>query len=52
MEVVFTARLTSGPMALDEREVLAAGLFQPDALPPGLLPSHRELIRLALLEAS
>ncbi len=52
MEVVFTAHLTSGPTALDEREVLAAGLFQPDALPPGLLRSHRELIRLALLEAS
>jgi 8-oxo-dGTP diphosphatase len=50
VEVVFTARLAAGPTALDESEVLAAGLFSPDALPPGLLRSHRELIVLALAE--
>jgi len=30
--------------------VLAADLFSPDALPAGLLLSHRELIALALAE--
>ncbi len=52
IEAVFTARLTGGPAVLDEREVLAAELFHPDALPPGLLRSHRELIRLALSETA
>ena len=47
IEVVFTARLIAGVTRLDEREVLAAALFPPDALPPGLLRSHRELIRAA-----
>ena len=48
IEVVFTARLTGGPTRLDAREVLAAELFPPDALPAGLLRSHRELIRAAV----
>src|SRR5215831_18850909 len=48
VEVVYTARLTSPPVRLDRREVLAADLFPPDALPDGLLRSHRELIALAL----
>lgn len=48
IEVVYTARLAGGAVRLDEREVLAADLFPPDALPPGLLRSHRELIALAL----
>jgi ADP-ribose pyrophosphatase YjhB (NUDIX family) len=47
VEVVYTARLTTGPQRLDSREVLAADLFSPDALPPGLLRTHRDLIRLA-----
>jgi len=51
VEVVFTARLAGGPTELDGREVLAAGLFAPDALPSGLLRAHRELIRLALEHA-
>jgi ADP-ribose pyrophosphatase YjhB (NUDIX family) len=51
VEVVFTARLVAGPAGLDESEVLAADLFPPDALPPGLLRSHHELIQLALATA-
>ncbi|HXM57162.1 MAG TPA: NUDIX domain-containing protein [Candidatus Dormibacteraeota bacterium] len=48
VEVVFTARLAGGDLRLDSREVLAAQLFAPDALPPGLLRSHRELIAQAV----
>jgi 8-oxo-dGTP diphosphatase len=48
IEVVFVGRLAGGPARLDSREVLAAGFFAPDALPAGLLPGHRELIRLAV----
>src|SRR5262249_20319194 len=52
IEVVFRARLVSGPHDLDVREVLEAGLFPPDALPAGLLRGHRELIRQALEQAA
>jgi 8-oxo-dGTP diphosphatase len=45
VEVVYTARLAGGDLRLDGREVLAADLFPPEALPAGLLRSHRELIR-------
>ena len=48
VEVVYTARLAGGDLRLDEREVLAADLFPPDALPPGLLRTHRDLIREAI----
>src|SRR5215469_10921878 len=48
VEVVFTARLAEGIRQLDRREVLAADLFSPEALPDGLLRTHRELIRLAV----
>ena len=47
MEVVFTARLAGGRFERDEREVLEARFFDPDALPEGLLVSHRALIRQA-----
>jgi 8-oxo-dGTP diphosphatase len=50
IEVVYTARLAGGELRLDEREVLAAGLFAPGELPAGVLGSHRELIALALAE--
>lgn len=48
VEVVYTARLAAGVTDLDRREVLAADLFPPDALPAGLLRDHRRLIALAL----
>jgi 8-oxo-dGTP diphosphatase len=49
IEVAFAGRLADGgPPRLDEREVLAAELFAPDALPDGLLASHVELIRQAI----
>lgn len=44
LEVSFEARLTGGVLSLDQKEVSAAAFFSRDALPPGLLPSHRELI--------
>lgn len=31
-------------MRLDPREILDAGWYAPDRLPPGLIASHRELI--------
>jgi 8-oxo-dGTP diphosphatase len=48
VEVVFTARLAAGITRLDRREVLAADLFRPEALPAGLLRAHRELIARAV----
>ncbi len=48
IDVFFSARLVSGPAELDPREVLAAELFSPDALPPGLLHAHHELIHIAI----
>jgi 8-oxo-dGTP diphosphatase len=48
VEVIYTARLAGGPTRLDAGEVLEAGLFPPDALPPGTLRTHRELIRQAV----
>jgi 8-oxo-dGTP diphosphatase len=51
IEVVFAGHLAGGPPRLDDREVLAAELFAPDALPAGLLKSHHELIRQAVEQA-
>jgi len=48
VEVAFAGRLAGGPARLDAREVLAAELFPPDALPEGILRAHRELIAEAL----
>jgi ADP-ribose pyrophosphatase YjhB (NUDIX family) len=48
VEVVFTARLAGNVTELDRREVLAAELFRPEALPSGLLRDHRRLIALAV----
>jgi ADP-ribose pyrophosphatase YjhB (NUDIX family) len=48
VEVIFTARLAGAITALDPGEVLAADLFPTDALPSGLLRSHRELIAMAV----
>jgi ADP-ribose pyrophosphatase YjhB (NUDIX family) len=50
VEVIFTARLAAGITRLDRREVLAADFFSPEALPEGVLRTHRELIRLAVDE--
>jgi 8-oxo-dGTP diphosphatase len=47
LEVFFSARLADGLRELDPGEVLAADLFPVDALPPGLLGGHRELIEQA-----
>ena len=48
LEVVFSARLAGDLRELDPREVLAAGFFPVDALPPGLLAGQRELIEQAV----
>lgn len=47
LEATFLARLSGGTLKLDPREVLEARFFAPDALPDGLLRSHRALIALA-----
>jgi 8-oxo-dGTP diphosphatase len=44
VEVFYSARLTGGLRRLDPAEVLAAEFFPVDALPPGLLRTHRSLI--------
>lgn len=48
IEVFFAARLTGGELRLDPAEVLEAGFFSPDALPAGVLATHRRLIQRAL----
>ncbi len=50
LEVAFTARLAGGSFERDEREVLEARFVDPDALPEGVLSSHRALIRQACAE--
>ena len=47
IEIVFTARLAGGTFELDDREVLDAKFFSPEALPEGLLASHIKLIQQA-----
>ncbi|HKF76023.1 MAG TPA: NUDIX domain-containing protein [Candidatus Dormibacteraeota bacterium] len=49
-EAVFSARLLPGQPRPDGREVLAAGLFEVDALPAGLLRSHRAFVELVARE--
>ncbi|MEZ0115140.1 8-oxo-dGTP diphosphatase [Catenulispora sp. EB89] len=43
-EVAFLAEFVGGTYRPDPKEVLDAQFFEIDALPDGLLPSHRELI--------
>jgi 8-oxo-dGTP diphosphatase len=47
LEVLAEAHIVGGGEMLDEREVLEARFFSPDALPPGLLDSHKDLIEIA-----
>ncbi|QBD75279.1 NUDIX domain-containing protein [Ktedonosporobacter rubrisoli] len=48
LEVSFVGRLIGGELCLDPKEISEARFFDFDQLPEGLLPSHRELIALAL----
>jgi 8-oxo-dGTP diphosphatase len=43
-EAVFLGEFIGGTYRPDPKEVLDAGFFELDALPDGLLPSHRKLI--------
>lgn len=47
LEVSFLGHLSGGTLQLDSREVIEARFFSQDALPEGLLLSHREIIELA-----
>lgn len=47
MEVAFRARIVGGTARVDPKEVLEARFFEPDALPEGLLATHRELVAIA-----
>lgn len=47
LEVSFQGHLSGGTLQLDPNEVIEARFFPPDALPEGLLPSHRQIIALA-----
>jgi len=48
IEATYRGRITGGELHTDPREIIQAAYFPPDNLPEGLLPSHRELISLAL----
>jgi len=48
LEVSYLGRITGGQRSLDQREILNASFFPVDALPDGLLRSHRDIIRTAL----
>ena len=47
LEVSFLGKLHGGTLQLDPREIIAAQFFSKDALPEGLLSSHRDIIALA-----
>ncbi|SRR5579875_106393 len=47
LEVSFLGKLCGGTIQLDPKEVIDAQFFAKDALPEGLLRSHREIIELA-----
>ena len=49
LEVHFAASIMSGDLTLDRREIIEARFFAPNALPDGLMPSHRETVALAAL---
>jgi len=44
LEAHFAAAIAGGEMALDQREILEARFFPPNALPDGLLAAHRETV--------
>ncbi|WP_338255413.1 NUDIX domain-containing protein [Dictyobacter halimunensis] len=48
VEASYRGTFLGGQLRLDEREVLEARFFRPDELPPSLLPSQREIIKLSL----
>jgi ADP-ribose pyrophosphatase YjhB (NUDIX family) len=47
VEASYRGKFVGGVERLDRREILEARFFKRDELPVGILPSHRELIRLA-----
>ncbi len=50
LEVSYVGYLEGGALQVDPKEVMEAKFFPHDALPEGLLPSHRDIIRLAFSE--
>ncbi len=50
LEMSFVGYLKGGTFRLDPKEVIEARFFSVEELPPGLLPSHREIIALAFAE--
>lgn len=47
LEILAEARIVGGEKVLDKREVLEAHFFWPDGLPPDMLDSHRDLVKVA-----
>jgi 8-oxo-dGTP diphosphatase len=47
IEASYLGHLAGGDLRLDSKEVIEAQFFSRDALPKGLLPSHRDIITLA-----
>lgn len=50
LEVSYLGTITGGVCRLDPKEVIEARFFAQDALPTGLLPSHRQIIALAFAD--
>ena len=48
VEVSMVAKLLGGELELDMHEILEAKFFSPQALPTGILDTHRELVQLAM----
>lgn len=51
LEVSYLGKITGGVCRIDPKEVIEAHFFERDALPEGLLPSHRQIIALAFAKA-
>jgi 8-oxo-dGTP diphosphatase len=47
LEILAEAHIVGGYEMLDKREVLEARFFSPDALPEGILDTHKDLVKIA-----
>ena len=48
IEVNYSGELVGGTLRVNPNEIVEARFFSPDALPDGLLDSHRQIIAIAL----
>jgi 8-oxo-dGTP diphosphatase len=48
VETHFSCKILSGTQRIDPSEILEARFFSPDEIPDTLIPTHQEIVRLAL----